>query len=349
MTQLQQAIATVVIPEHKRPDHLKRLLDYFMGSGINIIVTDSSDVAFKYLDEFRDHITYRHYPATGLAEKLHHILPLIQTPYVFMCANDDFIVPASVFRIIDFLETHADYNSGQGIFTDFSVSGNTISTALRYTNTTNVDLGANSPAERLFALQQNYFQYYYCVFRTEMFKKVITSVMDNGTATVRNLCLFESYMSMYTAMEGKHIIMPVFYAARENIVNSAASFTDAIPDIISKAKYRNEYRSYLRLLTSQLISLTSMPAEKAQGLVQDSIRIYVTKLHADYFTVKGQLKQQLKNFIKRVDFLKLKSVYNNYRRLPTPHFSPLELENGNHWKKIEQYILKYKFIYNNVK
>jgi glycosyltransferase domain-containing protein len=349
MKSLQHPVATVIIPEHKRPEHLRRLLDYFTGSGINIIVADSSDDAFCYLDEFKDQIVYRHYPATPLAEKLYHVLPLIETPYVFMCANDDFIVPASVFRIIHFLESHPAYNSGQGIFTDFTVTGDQINTSLRYVNTTDIDLANDRPVERLFELQRNYFQYYYCVFRTAMFRKVITSVLSDNRAMIRNLCLLESYMSLYTAMEGKHIIMPIFYAARENIFNSAAANTDAIPSIASKKKYRDEYNSYLRLLTAQLARLENIPENEAAKLVGESMKIYITRLHPDYFTAKGRIKQQLKNFIQQIDVIGLKSAYSRLRYIPSPYFSPLELQNGEHWKDIEQSILKYRSIYNKVK
>ncbi len=84
---------TVIIPEHKRPEHLKRLLDYFLSYGIKVIVTDSSDVEFKYLSEFEKDIVYRFYPKVNLAEKLTKVISLVETPFVVMCANDDFLVP----------------------------------------------------------------------------------------------------------------------------------------------------------------------------------------------------------------------------------------------------------------
>ena len=37
---------TVIIPAHNRPERLQRLLDYYRGTGLRVIVPDSSDALF---------------------------------------------------------------------------------------------------------------------------------------------------------------------------------------------------------------------------------------------------------------------------------------------------------------
>lgn len=336
---------TVVIPEHKRPEHLKRLLDYLLNYGIRVIVADSSEIEFRYKSEFEGRITYRFFPKTILGEKLHQILPLIQTPFVVMCANDDFLVPESVHTIISFLEKNQDYNSGQGIYIDFSAEGDEIHTSMRYKNTIDIDLNDANPSDRLFQLQRNYFQYYYAVFRTETFTKAINSVVEAGQAKIKNLCLLESYLSSFTAIGGKHMILPIFYAARENILDSAASNTDTIPTIISENKYAVEYESYVSLLSKNLSAEQEISTAKAREIIEQSVTIYVKNLHPDFYTLRGRIKNRVKIWIKKT------RMFNLLMKLKVRETREQEnligIMNFEHWKKIEHYIRKYNYIYKN--
>ncbi|MFH6969594.1 TIGR00180 family glycosyltransferase [Flavobacterium sp. FlaQc-28] len=335
---------TVIIPEHNRPDHLKRLLDYFLSFNLKIIVADSSNVEFKYLDEFYDKIIYKFYPKVGLADKLYKILPLIDTPYVVMCANDDFLVPQAIEDIISYLEIHKEYNSGQGIYTDFTPLEDSISCSVRYKNTMDIDLNNELPSQRLLTLQGNYFQYYYSVFRKSSFSEVVSSVIVDGSSVIKNLCLLESYISSYTAIDGKHIIIPSFYSARENIEDSAASHTDTIPVIIKKKKYKKEYLNYLDLLSKTLASKENLNTNVANDIVIESVSIYVKQIYPDFFTIKGKTKYYIKEFLKEIG---VASFLRNYRYKELKEVSgfPADLKGKEHWDKIKLIIQKYDYLY----
>lgn len=338
---------TVIIPEHNRPEHLKRLITYYLSYGLRVLVVDSSNVEFKYLAEFRNEIIYRFYPNKLLAEKLFEILPLINSPYVFMCANDDFIVPETVNYIIDFLEQNADYNSGQGIYTDFTPIGNHIETSLRYKNTINIDLNEDSSIERLNRLQRNYFQYYYCVFRTVVFKKVICSVINNGQALIKNLCLLESYISSYTAIDGKHIIIPVFYAARENIIDSAASQEANIPAVITQMKFKREYKNYVLLLAEFLAEKEKIEIDLAKQIIHDSVMVYIVSFLPHFYTLKAKVIRFIKPVLKIAGILKIRQNYIDATRNKRVEPVPTDMNGLEHWQNIETHITRFKHIYNN--
>lgn len=84
---------TVIIPAHNRPERLRRLLDYYSRTDIKILVPDSSDHPFADAEKYPD-ITYLHRPKLHFLLKLKEVLPMISTPYVLYCADDDFAVPA---------------------------------------------------------------------------------------------------------------------------------------------------------------------------------------------------------------------------------------------------------------
>lgn len=104
---------TVIIPAHNRPERLKRLLDYYAGTGIRIIVPDSSDN--RYTGSIDSSTTvYIHRPRLHFLHKIKEILPIISTPYVLYCADDDFAVPEAIEEIAGFLDANPDYSVAQG-------------------------------------------------------------------------------------------------------------------------------------------------------------------------------------------------------------------------------------------
>ncbi len=339
---MPDVFVTVIIPEHKRPHHLKRLLEYYCASGIRTIVSDSSEAVFPFLHEFEDRIVYRHYPGMPLAEKLYRILPLIKTPFVFMCANDDFIVPAAVANIIDHLRQNPAYNSGQGIFTDFSFRDGKISTAIRYASTTNIDLNMHDAGERMQTLMSNYFQYYYCVFRSSVFQQVITSVMKDDKARIRNLVLLELYISIWSAIDGKHLIAPIYYASRENIPGSAAALTDTMLEILTKKKYESELADFYGMLANKLTSTNGIFMPEAVASVKEAIQIYVERLRPGFFSPAGRMIQKFKNLS---NIRRLRSMLRPSQVAPASNFSPLSLKGGDQWHEVEKYILLHQNIY----
>ena len=104
---------TVIIPAHNRPERLRRLLDYYSRTDIKILVPDSSDHPFADAEKYPD-ITYLHRPKLHFLLKLKEVLPMISTPYVLYCADDDFAVPSGIAQMTTFLDEHPDYSTAQG-------------------------------------------------------------------------------------------------------------------------------------------------------------------------------------------------------------------------------------------
>lgn len=110
---------TVIIPAHNRPERLRRLLDYYSRTDIKILVPDSSDHPFADAEKYPD-ITYLHRPKLHFLLKLKEVLPMISTPYVLYCADDDFAVPSGIAQMTAFLDEHPDYSTAQGHYLTFT-------------------------------------------------------------------------------------------------------------------------------------------------------------------------------------------------------------------------------------
>lgn len=242
---------TVIIPEHNRPERLKRLLDYYKSYGCNIIVTDSSDVRFKYLDQYDD-VFYAHYPKMHLAEKISNIFDQIRTPYVVMCADDDYIFPSIIEKIVSYLQAHDDYKSGQGIYARYFPLEK-MAIYLDYPQMVNNSLEDEEPSSRILHLMSAYYQFYYAVFEKDLFISAINSTIIEGKCRLQNLCLLELYISMYAAASAKHMVFPELYCMREYIRNSAGSYIPNYATLLKNGQSIEEI-NFLKYTLSSKVS-----------------------------------------------------------------------------------------------
>lgn len=139
---------TVIIPAHNRPERLRRLLDYYSRTDIKVLVPDSSDHPFADAEKYPD-ITYLHRPKLHFLLKLKEVLPMISTPYVLYCADDDFAVPSGIAQMTAFLDEHPDYSTAQGHYLTFTPHKGKISFYPRYIRYFDKQVTGDTPRERL--------------------------------------------------------------------------------------------------------------------------------------------------------------------------------------------------------
>ncbi|KKL68331.1 hypothetical protein LCGC14_2126020, partial [marine sediment metagenome] len=97
---------SLIIPTHNRHQYLTRVLDYYNGINLKILVADSSQKEYPFKNKYD--IDYFHYPNYIPHKKLADIIQEVKTPYVFMCADDDFIIPKAIEKCIKFLDNNSD-------------------------------------------------------------------------------------------------------------------------------------------------------------------------------------------------------------------------------------------------
>lgn len=321
---------TVLIPAHNRPERLKRLLDYYLSFNVKIIVSDSSDTVFPYLDQYKEQISYVSFPKQPLAYKLYQSLDLIKTPYVVMCADDDFIVPRAVDQVVEFLNQHQDYASGQGIYCVYKINGDKTNFYLDYPHMLNEDIDEQTAVGRVQHLMNNYFQYYYAVFRTEVFCAAIQStVEDQRNTKIVNLNLLEIYLSLYATAWDKHIVLPCFYAAREEaMADSAALITDGLNSIVRQNKYREQYAYFTQTLSSLIATKDGISINKAKRSLRSAIKAYLKGWYSNSLITKV-VRRLSKRYTRQYRIMRLDSLSNYIQDL----------------QHIERSLDKYSYIY----
>lgn len=261
---------TVIIPEHNRPERLRRLLDYYLSFDCEIIVTDSSDIRFKYIDEYLNDIYYVYYPKMHLAEKLFRILDHITTSYVVMCADDDYIVPSAILQAIHYMQEDDDYRSVQGLYVRYYPLEN-ISLDLFCPYMLGNSINENTGEERVLHLMSNYYQFYYAVFEKKLFIEAYSSVIVGSTCKIRNLCLLELYISLYSVIRSKHAVLPVLYGMREYIRDSAGTYTLGLKEIMDT----NQCTDELNYMLNNLADIIEGNKEEKKKVLENAFDLYL--------------------------------------------------------------------------
>ncbi len=298
MTHIKMTLenVTVIIPAHNRPDRLHRLLSYYSRTDIRILVPDSSDMPFADINQYPK-VVYRHFPRQHFLVKIKEVLPLIQTPYVVYCADDDFIIPEAIAQMTAFLDAHPDYCTAQGHYLTFTPLKKKIVFYPRYIRYFDKQVTATNPRGRLLQEKNMYASLLYAVIRSDIFKKMYEACFNaDNSLRFNNLFLAEEYFNHAALIFGKYATLPCFYSAREFIEGSATSTT--VPAYIVKTapEYKDEYEGFLETLGKLL---RDNEKEEDGGEVE-FIRSISTMPKE---TVDITRKRKIKEFFRRHKFL----------------------------------------------
>ena len=95
---------TVVIPTQNRPQHLNRLLNC-IRERVHILVADSSDLRSGLGVNTTSSLLVEKFDVnTSFSKKIYEALKIVDTPYVQLCADDDFPILSTSERCMQVLE-----------------------------------------------------------------------------------------------------------------------------------------------------------------------------------------------------------------------------------------------------
>jgi glycosyltransferase domain-containing protein len=172
---------SIIIPTMNRPELLLRLVRYFdtLEFKGQILIGDSSrpevfHAAASALDKYRGslNLTHHHLPGRSVAAAVVEMNQYLSTRYVCLVADDDFIVPATTAKCIEFLNNHPDYVAAHGLgvlISSLSGDSSTIANAGYYPQTI---MEEGTAATRLSRHLGSYSVTLFSVHRTEVWRKM---------------------------------------------------------------------------------------------------------------------------------------------------------------------------------
>ena len=274
---------TLIIPTHNRHHYLTRILEYYSDINLKILVADSSQNEYIFKDKYQ--IDYFHYPNYMPQKKLADIIQKVKTPYVFMCADDDFIIPNSIEKCIKFLESNSDYSSAQGIYFRFIYGKKNTMFSLMYTSKINYDLNENSVEKRLKRCMKNYMQMVYCVNRTENLKDIF------NLPSVDDFTMDELIICVISVINGKHKILSIPYGVREVIKGSAGNTTKRLYLKFRDQEKIDSFNKFIDILSIYYSKKSGISIEKAKKFVKRVIELKILQEIKKKIQVEKQVQK----------------------------------------------------------
>ena len=351
---------TIIIPTHNRHDYLRRNLCYLntFENFFDIVVLDSSNEEFIYLNEFECRIKYRHSPGLNFYGKFFDIKKFIETEYVLICADDDFVILESVLEIIKYLDKNREYGSGQGVSQSFFLNkNNKLSKFNTYNNMVEDYINDDSSSNRILHFMKNYiYPTHYSVIRTTIFIKIFDKLSSQDNIFLYYSQLYEFLLPLYLIIESKHFVHNIFYYAREIIFNSSGHLIITVDEVITNKKYKNDYNIFLSSVSEYLSRIENINLNDARKIIEEAIQVYVycflpefhklkilkkifykkKIIHIVFFLYRIILKIITKIKLDRLFHLRIKNLIRQYS-----YISENNKSEEKYWSLIEMFILKH--------
>lgn len=266
---------TLIIPTHERQQYLSRVLNFYsdtMPFEITGLVVDSS--AKTYAGKIPPGFAYHHAPGVPLMEKIRRIIPLVSSPYIVFCADDDFILPRAALSCVAFLDENPDFASAQGHYVMAKLNAGSVDLDAGYTANFQVRVDSDDPAERLLQLFSPYVQNFYAVHRRSTWEAFFTL----STERIPHYCVLELLHAMLAAIHGKHAVLPLFYSVRDRSLEEDRKNPlrrVGIRDITTISTYAEEYGAFLSGLAGQLQRAAGLDDASARRAVQNAVDLYI--------------------------------------------------------------------------
>lgn len=289
---------TIVIPTHNRQDYLTRILEYY-NDNITLIIADSSEL--EYTRKLPLRTQYFHYPQMPLVEKLMKATALVTTPYLLVCADDDFIIPETIFKCIDFLEGNNDFSSAQGKYLAFYNLHGYIFFEPYYVNNYKMSVHSDDIKSRLIEQFSPYMHLSYAVFRT---KDITLAYHSFYTHAIQDYNLLELSVAIHAAINGKHKILNNLYSVRESIFGSSSSSCN---DLYSSMR-NEEYTRFINMHIEHILTKITIESPIAEQWILNAIYAYKKFIEHDHHARANiSYKSYMKEF-DRIAALEVKKI-----------------------------------------
>jgi len=269
---------SILIPTHNRHAYLSRLLEYYEGESFRLFVADSTSIPYE-LAAGQKAPNYFHLPGKSLTQKLTLVLARIDTPYVLLCADDDFVIPAAIHTCVRFLESQPSYSVAMGnvlcYLRDY-IGEDRVEFAPAFLDRKGQDtvIEEEQPLARLSLFFRQYREIFYAVHRTENLKTGFAG-MDG---IITRLYLNEYLTVVVPLLTGKFVELPILYQVREYAPNTGDRHSPNLDAIFTDEGFKREYNSFLAVQSEAAASRCGLSQDEASGQLDLILEEYAGEL-----------------------------------------------------------------------
>ncbi|GAA5262976.1 TIGR00180 family glycosyltransferase [Methanocalculus sp. MC3] len=225
---------TFIVLTYNRPYYLQRLLQHYdqIGVHLSFIIADSSsdnnkEKNINICNSCRTiKVQYLPYESNIFFYKLVGAVKKVSTPYVKLCADDDFFLLGGTIKAITFLSSHKEYFVACGPSTGFNYDEN--QKIIRFSSTKGyLSFDDNTPHKRVLDFFLSPTSTYYGVHDTQFLRKIFKYMLESGFIVEPGTnygSFFEYYYYTLVLLYSKIYIMP-------NIMNINDSSSESQWDV----------------------------------------------------------------------------------------------------------------------
>jgi len=289
-------LVTLVLILHNRHRNIDRLLKFYETVNFQIIIADSSRKPYR-TPILKSNVRHLYTPSLSFTEKLEKVLFEIDTKYVVLCADDDFIIPQSIIECIEFLEYNSDFAAAQGKCISYRLDHrfpDYIDYRLMYPDT-NYDILDDDPLSRLKTFFSKYRSLLYAVHRTDILK----ICFEGAGSKIRNLYLNEYLTACIPVALGKVRELNFLFQVREFSETSDDKVTDNLDRILSRTEYSAEASNFIEHAATRIAEHTGLSIDVSRKGVREALEIYINSSIITY-EVKPSVKKRLGIYLSKI-------------------------------------------------
>lgn len=296
---------SMLMPTMNRSEFVIRLLNYYANFNFKhaIFIGDSSnqeefEKTSQAIQSLKNKlkVEHFHYPNTNNYAVIEQLIEKVTTPYASFLPDDDFYVPESIEKCIDFLEKNPDYSCAWGKTIMFNLEKGGAYGRFHALSRGNPDLDysveGNDAMERLRFHTKNYASVFVGVCRTAMLKKALrnsTAICDSaktkdmrwGTATYFG----ELITSFSMVVQGKGKSLDCVYWIRQ-AHGRRYTFPTGLDWIIC-ANWLTCYEIGARQIVEDIMERERIRVEKAKEIWKEAFQTYVSLGFQRFLIKKG--------------------------------------------------------------
>ena len=277
---------TLVIPTLNRPALLRRQLNYYKKTGFKgeILIADSTEGVGYHatsilVAEFSSILSLKHYhlPELSFAGAILKIIKEVQTPYVAVIPDDDFLIVSGIERCVNFLDNDNKFIAahGLGIWIGSDDGGtDTISVVGHYPLPVLLN---NTGSDRVINHLENYKVTLFSIHRTEIWVKIFS---NTPSAIKHPLCCDRAFSDellqcALTAVYGKVAQIEGLYLVRQT--HNTRNFLPAWYKWLTSERWWPSYISFRDKVAGALVEIDGVSLSCAQKTIDFALSQYLYK------------------------------------------------------------------------
>lgn len=285
---------TMLVPTRNRQGYLQHILETYAGTGLNLIVADTSPAPLAGVERFAN-VRYHHFTECRFIDKLRFLVQAAPTECIVLRAENRHLCVGGIARCLRRLLAHPDCSLVHGAHVWVRQKRGRIEAWPCYDGDNLAGLMQKRPEDRLLAAFDPMVSLYYAVERRQNLLDVL-----HYAEGINNLNAFEIMLTAIKAINGTCARVPALFCAVQERPSAlkASPMYDGFDLVASQPGYAEEYARVRHAIATHLGLRSGLDAARCQAVTQESLDRFLYNHCAKPTRTAGQkLRRKVGKFL----------------------------------------------------